>query len=174
MIALAAFHEFVNSYYQRHPDRYRDFSLTLVGVTDDFIARQISLIGESILGKCFNIVNEVSHEKSLAITRECNAVICCSFNEALPLYVIEAMGFAHIVLRNECGGLDEQLRDGVNGFRIDSSDVRQFAGVLERVLNKASMEDSKLQAMGIASQQMILSLQRAHAAAILDLQAALT
>jgi hypothetical protein len=64
----------------------------------------------------------------------------------------------HIVLRNDAGGMEEQLDEGVNGFRIDSRDIRQFAHVLEMVLNKTTMSDARLQAMGRASQEMITRL----------------
>ena len=91
------------------------------------------------------------HSKS---RETCNAVICSSFNETGPLYVVEGMRAGHIVLRNDVG-MREQLDDGVNGFRIDSQDVRQFAGVLESVLNKTTMSDRRLQAMGRASQEIV-------------------
>jgi glycosyltransferase involved in cell wall biosynthesis len=170
MIALAAFQDFVTRYYRENPTHYRDFSLTLVGMTNDHIAAQIVSVGRSILGDSLRVVGETSHEEHLAITRECNAVICCSFNEALPLFVMEAMSVGHIVIRNDCGGLEEQLQDGVNGFRIDSSDVAEFSRVLESLLNKASMTDRQLHAMGRASQHMLRSLHRAHATAIECLQ----
>jgi hypothetical protein len=51
--------------------------------------------------------------------------------------------------------MEEQLEEGVNGFRIDSTDIRQFAAVLARVLNKKTMADSRLQAMGRASQEIV-------------------
>jgi glycosyltransferase involved in cell wall biosynthesis len=172
MVAVSAFHEFVRSYYEANPARYRDFSLTLVGMTNDYIAAQIVSIGKSILGDSFHVMGEISHSEALKVTRECNAVICCSFNEALPLYVIEAMSMGHIVIRNGSGGLEEQLKDGVNGFRIDGSDVRQFASMLERLLNRTSMTDRQLHAMGRTSQRMLTALSREHSDAIEDLQVA--
>jgi glycosyltransferase involved in cell wall biosynthesis len=158
MIALAAFHDFVKSYYEKKPDAYRPFTLTMVGMTDDFIGKQIRSIGSSVLGERLAIVPSVSHRTALEITATCNAVICCSFNEALPLYVLEGMSMGHIVLRNDAGGMEEQLAETVNGFRIDSGDVRQFADVLEVVLNRQGMPDGRLQAMGRASQEMTARL----------------
>jgi glycosyltransferase involved in cell wall biosynthesis len=158
MIALVAFHEFLKSYYEQSPEAYRQFTLTLVGMTDDFIGKQIRTIGSSVLGDRLEIVPSVSHKRALDITRGCNAVICCSFNEALPLYVIEGMAMGHIVLRNDVGGMEEQLDEAVNGFRIDSRDVRQVASVLKAVLNRQAMPDVRLQAMGRASQEMIAGL----------------
>jgi len=157
-IALAAFHEFMKAHYDRDPAAYRPFTLTLVGMTDDYIAQQICSIGSTILGKRFEVFSSVSHETSIELTRTCNAVICCSFNEALPLYVIEGMCAGHLVLRNDSAGMEEQLDEGVNGFRIDSNDVRQVARVIERVLNKRTMTDERLQAMGSASQQLVARL----------------
>ena len=158
MVALAAFHEFMKAHYEPDPAAYRPFTLTLVGMTDDYISEQIRSIGSTVLGERLKVFPVVSHDESVAITRDCNAVICCSFNETGPLYVIEGMCCGHIVLRNDAGGMEEQLADGLNGFRIDSTDVRQFAGVLERVLNKTTMADPELQSMGRASQDIVSQL----------------
>jgi glycosyltransferase involved in cell wall biosynthesis len=155
MVAMAAFHEFMKAHYEIDPEAYRPFTLTLVGMTDDYISKQILSIGSTVLGERLRAFSAVSHDKSLEITRDCNAVICCSFNEALPLSVIEGMSRGHIVLRNDAGGMEEQLDEGVNGFRIDGTDIRQFAGVLARVLDKRTMADSRLQTMGRASQELV-------------------
>jgi glycosyltransferase involved in cell wall biosynthesis len=127
-------------------------------MTDDFIGRQIQSIGSTILGERLKTVPVVSRERALEITGKCNAVICCSFNETGPIYVLEGMSRGHIVLRNDAGGMEEQLDETVNGFRIDSEDVRQFASVLEVVLNRQAMPDGRLQAMGRASQEMVAGL----------------
>lgn len=158
MVAVAAFHEFMKAHHEVDRDAYRPFTVTLVGMTDDYISEQIRSIGSTVLGERLNAIAAIPHEQALEITRECNAVICCSFNEALPLYVIEGMCCGHVVLRNDAGGMEEQLVDGLNGYRIDATDVRQFAGVLERVLNKRMMQDRQLQAMGRASQDLVAGL----------------
>jgi glycosyltransferase involved in cell wall biosynthesis len=153
MLALAAFHEFLNTHYRRAPASYRPFSLTLIGMTDDYIAEQICMIGTNILGDRLDIHPPVPHDTALEITRACNVVICSSLVETGPLYVLEAMRAGQVVLRNEVG-MREQLVEGVNGLGIDTQDVRQFAGVLERVLNKTTTSDAQLAAMGAASQEI--------------------
>ena len=60
MIALAAFHEFMKAYYERDPGTYRPFTLTLVGMTDDYIAEQIRSIGSNILGERLRVHPERS------------------------------------------------------------------------------------------------------------------
>jgi hypothetical protein len=154
-IALAAFHEFMKEHHAASPELYRPFTVTLVGVTDDYIGEQIETIGAAVLGERLTTIRSVTRGEALELTRTCNAVICCSFNEALPLTVIEGMVMGHVVLRNDAGGMAEQLDEGVNGFRVDSRDVRQFARVLEAVLNRSTMTDARLRAMGRASQEMV-------------------
>jgi hypothetical protein len=51
--------------------------------------------------------------------------------------------------------MQEQLDDGVNGFRLDGTDVRQFAATLARILDKKTMSDTQLQLMGRASQELV-------------------
>jgi glycosyltransferase involved in cell wall biosynthesis len=155
MIVMAAFHEFMNTYYEPDPDRYRSFTLTLVGMTEDYVSKQIASIGTTILGERLKVFPGVPHSRALGITNGCNAVICRSFNETGPLSVVEGMRHGHIVLRSDAGGMEEQLDDGVNGFRLDGADVRQFASVLARVLDKQAMPDAQLQMMGRASQELV-------------------
>jgi glycosyltransferase involved in cell wall biosynthesis len=158
-LAIAAFNELIHTALARNPGTYRDFSLVLIGIGDDYVSRQIRSIGTNVLGERLEIVPHVSRDRALEITSGCNAVICCSLNEAFGLYVAEGMAMGHVVLRNDVCGQYEQLRDGVNGFRVDSSDVGKFAGVLERVLNKSTTSNEDLQRMGRVSQQMIAPFQ---------------
>jgi glycosyltransferase involved in cell wall biosynthesis len=155
LIALFAFDHFLRSSYQANPDRYRPFSLSLVGIGDDYVSEHCRLLGAAWLGDRLRTYPRMSHKKALAVAHGCNAVICCSFNEAFPLYVAEGMAMGHVVVRNDAGGVDEQLVEGVNGYRIDSDDIVQIGGVIEQMLNREKTSDGKLQKMGRASQELI-------------------
>jgi glycosyltransferase involved in cell wall biosynthesis len=171
LIAVAAFNEFLETSYRWNPEAYRDFSLRLVGIGNDYVSQQIRSIGESVLGKRLAILPSVSRQQALEIASGCNAVICCSLNEAFCLYVAEGMAMGHVVLRNESGGVDEQLAEGINGFRIDSSDIKQVAAVLETVLNRTTTSDGELQKMGRASQEIIAPFRHyAYAAPLEELE----
>ena len=65
------------------------------------------------------------------------------------------MALGHVVVRNDAGGVDEQLVEGVNGYRIDSDDIVQIGGVIEEMLNIEKTSDGALQKMGKASQELI-------------------
>ncbi len=153
LIALPAFQQFLLKYRESNPDQYRDFSVHFVGVNEDYISQQIKSVGHAVLGKRLHIHPSIPKAEAMEVTAACNAVICCSLNETFALYVAEGMAMGHVVLRNNSAGIDEQLKDGVNGYFIDSEDIKQFADVIEKLLNK-NTTDKQLMQMGMESQRM--------------------
>jgi len=148
LIALSAFQRFIDTYYNKDPSKYRDFSVHFVSIAEDYVSTQIKTIGNVVLGKKLHLYPSLPRDEALEITKKCNAVICCSLNETFALYVAEGMMMGHVVLRNGSAGVDEQLVDGKNGYYIDSDDINQFAEVLERLLNKKSSSNETLYKMG--------------------------
>lgn len=155
MIAIAAFNEFLTSYYQKDQSKYREFTLHFVSIADDYISQQVRSIGQTLLGKRLKFYPSMPKAKVLEVYAKCNAVVCCSLNETFALYVAEGMFMGHLVLRNNSAGVDEQLKDGVNGLFIDHTDVKQFAAQIEKILNKKTNSDQQLRDMGQASQKII-------------------
>jgi glycosyltransferase involved in cell wall biosynthesis len=168
LMAMSAFYSFMKDYYEKSPNKYRDFTLNLVGIGDDYVSQQIKVIGK-LLGKRLKIYESMPYEDSLAVTRSCNAVICCSLNETFALYVAEGMYMGHVLLRNNSAGMEEQLKDGVNGLFIDTTDIKQFTSAIERLLNK-QISDDKLRQMGEASQAIIKPYSKNTYIKILDLK----
>ena len=80
--------------------------------------------------------------------------------EAFGLYIAEGMYMGHVVLRNDCSGVEEQLKPGVNGYQIIDGDLQQFTDVIETILNKAKTSDHALEQMGHASQKMVAAYAR--------------
>ncbi len=167
-LAVAALAMFDARYRRADPDRYRDFSLTLLAVGDDYVSRQLKAIASSSLGDAFVSLPSVSRDEALAITRRCNANICCSLNESFALYVAEGMQMGHVILRNGTAGCAEQLRDGDNGYFI-TDDVMQFAAQVERLLNRSNTNEQLAQ-MGRVSQDIARGFaESSYVEGILDL-----
>lgn len=155
MLALMAFYRFLKDHFEASPSSYRPFKLHLVAIGDDYLSQQIKWISQSVLQKHVVLYPSLPKNKALEVTAGCNAVICCSLNETFGLYVAEGMQMGHIVLRNNSAGMDEQLRDGKNGYFIDHTDIEKFTKVIEKILNKKKTSNKDLQKMGITSQKMI-------------------
>ena len=60
-----------------------------------------------------------------------------------------------LVLRNNSAGVDEQIIDGRNGFKLSMFDTNQIARMIEKTLNKNKTPNKTLLAMGKKSQEMI-------------------
>lgn len=158
LIALAAFNEFMHRYHAKQPKLYRDFTLHLFSIGNDYMSQQIKWVGNSLLGKHVATYSSMPQREVFEKYASCNAVICCSLNETFALYVAEAMLMGHVVLRNNTAGVDEQLHEGKNGYLIDHTDVPAFAATLEKILNKRT-SDAELAQMGRTSQQMMAPYQ---------------
>ena len=159
MFALAAFENFMVSYFSERPERYRNFTLSLIGVRESENAQRLKQRGEALLGDRFKIFPRMSPEAILGLTASLNATICCAEHEGFPLYVAKAMAMGHVLLRNDSGGSEEQLVDGLNGFAI-TDDTDQFAAMIERLLNREKTSNDDLQAMGMASQHSLSPIER--------------
>ncbi len=154
-ITLIAFDKFIRKYYSKNPEQYRDFSLHLVSISNDYVSRQIKAIGSDILGKKMQIYESMPKSKVLNVYSKCNAVICTSLSETFALYVAESMFMGSVVLRNSSAGSDEQLINGKNGYKLSMFDTDQIASVIEKILNKKKTSDKALLEMGKTSQEII-------------------
>lgn len=156
VLALSALQHFIDNYYSKDPTSYRPVSLHLVAITkDDYLSQQIRWISNSILKDHVQIYEPLPKDEALQITRKCNVVLCASLNETFGLYIAEGMLMGHIVLRNNCSGVDEQLEDGVNGYLIDHTDIIDIASRIEQIANKSKTTNANLSSMSKASQQII-------------------
>lgn len=148
-----AFVQFLNTYYKANRLQYRDFELVLVGLSDDFISRQL-ILHKSALKNHFSYHGKVTWLDDLDIVSKGNMTICYSMREALPLFVFEGMINGHPVLRNDSSGMEEQLVDGKNGYYLATHDFDQVVDTIEKVLNKQKTSNELLSRMSKKSYDM--------------------
>ena len=99
----------------------REINITMVGAGLHPQLDRISTRSIDILKRKLTILPMLEEAPYLDVLDKANAVICLSQYETLPLYISEAMARGCIVLRNDCGGLEEQLKQGVNGILLGKS-----------------------------------------------------
>jgi glycosyltransferase involved in cell wall biosynthesis len=153
LYALAAFYR---QHFQASPSSYREFTLTFVGIEDDWYSRQV-VRHRRILGDRVVIQPKMTRESCLDLIREANVTICYSQSETLPIFVVEGMLAGHPILRNDCSGVEEQLEDGRNGFRLDTEDFWQVVDTFERVLNRSQTTNEQLAGMSARSHAIALA-----------------
>ena len=148
-----AFVQFYNQYYKDNRKNYRDFELVYIGLSSDFLSRQVKAHADALKGH-FKTHGRVTWEEDLDIVSKGNITICYSIREALPLFVFEGMISGHPILRNDSSGKAEQLIEGKNGWCLETNDFDQVVSVIEGVLNKGKTPDNKLANMSEASYEI--------------------
>ncbi len=148
-----AFTSFFNNYYKGNEAKYRDFSLTVVGLSDDpkyveskLYSDRVRVAAKALRERVILYDHQPEH-KTLEIIRENNLTILYSLYECLPRVVFDGMAFGHPLLRNDCSGYEEQLVDGVNGWRTSTEDWQGLVSSIEEILNKGKTSNSKLASM---------------------------
>jgi glycosyltransferase involved in cell wall biosynthesis len=157
LYALAAFYR---QFFQRYRARYREFNLTFAGVEEDWYSQQV-LHHQGVLGDRLIVHPKMTREPCLDLIREANMTVCYSLSETMGIFVFEGMLAGHPILRNDCSGIDEQLEEGENGYRLDTNDYWQVVETFERVLNRRKTSNEQLAAMSARSHTIALA-QREH------------
>jgi glycosyltransferase involved in cell wall biosynthesis len=156
---IYAFIEFKQRYFDKDPDKYRDFSLTYIGMGSDFLSRQILKHTDKGLGKRFRHYGKISHEACLDYVLDANFTVCYSMRECLPMFVYEGMIAGHPLLRNDSSGLEEQLVADKNGYYLDSKDFEQVVQTIEKACNKTKTTNDHLASMSKLSYGMASKLE---------------
>ena len=95
-------------------------------------------------------------DKALSITKDSNVTITYSSDESYSMVTIEGMVFGHPIIRSEASGVDEQLKPGVNGFQVETTDLYTLVSAVEEILNKDKTSTKKLVSMSKMSNKIAM------------------
>ena len=114
------------------------FHYTIIagGRDQENILYQIHDLG---LNKCVSFINDkLSHDEVLKKVSECDLFLLPSLEEGISNAVLEAMALGIPVISTDCGGMNEIINNGENGFLVPVRNVDSMAGAIRnfRVLDK--------------------------------------
>jgi glycosyltransferase involved in cell wall biosynthesis len=127
-----------------------DFDYTIVGINqDEELMVQCSQLG---LGDRVHFLPSQSFEKVQSLIQEADVLLLASIEEGIANVVLEAMALGTLVVLTDCGGLDEVIINGENGFLIPARNSTSIAEVLQRV---ATLSVNEYQQMTLSARKMI-------------------
>lgn len=124
---------------------------------------KISLYGNGeinsieLLIKQYNLTNiiecpgAVNFTEICEILRDCDIFILPSYNEGLPIAILEAMSYSLPVISTPIGGIPEVLKDGENGFLITPGDKK----ALYNTIIKLATDKEQRMSMGELSYRKV-------------------
>ncbi|WP_292433603.1 glycosyltransferase family 4 protein [Methylobacter sp.] len=95
------------------------------------------------------------------LLREADIFVLPSYNEGLPVSILEAMSLGIPVITTPVGGIPEVVKDHVNGFLISPGDIPALQNLLEQLGSDPAMRDligsaARLSIQGQYSKEIIL------------------
>jgi glycosyltransferase involved in cell wall biosynthesis len=101
-----------------------------------------SRVAELGLSDNVDVLGWVGGKERTALLREGTIFVLPSYNEGLPMSVLEAMAHGVPVVATRVGGIPEAVRDGVEGFLIEPGDVRALRDRLSELLDSPELSAS--------------------------------
>ncbi len=135
--------------------RFRQIHLTLIGIDQETSYGKFIADLALPMKKFVSIYPPMKKTEVEEIVSNCNAVICVSNYEALPLFVSESMAKGQLVFRNDCSGQEEQVSDLQNGILIRLEDVQDASEKIISLLDRSITSDETLKKMGQVSRAMV-------------------
>jgi glycosyltransferase involved in cell wall biosynthesis len=110
----------------------------------------VSFIDPAAMNK-IKFHNHLNQAKLSEFYQQADIVVNPSISESFGMAVIEANSYGLPVIVSNIGGMDELVQDGVNGYKIDPSDINLF---YKRIIELLT-DDDKRNAMGKNGEKLI-------------------
>jgi len=93
----------------------------------------------------------VSGEEKVRLLSRAHIYVLPSYNEGLPVSLLEAMSWQVPVISTRVGGIPEQVRDGVDGILIDAGDQVALSAAIVKLAKDATLRKK----MGMAARNQV-------------------
>lgn len=98
-------------------------------------------------------IDGLPYEEMLEQMKNHDVLILPSVEEGIANVVLEAMSMGLPVITTNCGGMDEVIQDGLNGFMVP---VRNTEAMAEAVIRYSELSNSEIESMCRAAHETIL------------------
>jgi len=107
------------------------YAIIAGGKDDENLLYQIHDLG---LAENVTFINGLPHEKVIEMVSNSTLFLLPSVEEGISNAVLEAMALGVPVLSTDCGGMDEVIDNGKNGFIVSARDPDSMAGAIRKFI----------------------------------------
>jgi glycosyltransferase involved in cell wall biosynthesis len=81
------------------------------------------------------LISALDHADALRLLNETDVLVLPSRDETMPIAILEAMGIGKAVISADVGGINEWIRDGMNGLLVEKENPDALAEALSKGAN---------------------------------------
>ena len=127
-------------------------SLTIAG--DGDLENAHALIKDLDLTNRIVVHDWVNSEERDALLAKSDVFVLPSYNEGLPMAVLEAMSFGLPVVTTPVGGIPELISHGTEGLLIDPGNIQELSSAMQTLIKDEDMRNS----LGAKARERVASL----------------
>jgi glycosyltransferase involved in cell wall biosynthesis len=128
------------SVISQNKDEYQGkLSLTIGG--DGEVERLKTYLKDHDLNQICKYVGWVDGNMKKDLLQACDVLALPSYNEGLPIAILEAMSYGKPILTTHVGGIPEVVKDGVNGYVITPGDKVAMEAGIDKLINNKSLQE---------------------------------
>ncbi len=120
---------------------------------DGEIENAKNLVTANNLNNRVKIKGWITGEKIDIAYRSSDIFILPSYDEGLPMSILEAMSYGLPVIATNIAGIPDQIAEGVNGYMIEPGDIKSLAEKIDFLANTLELRNS----MGREGYEMVKS-----------------
>ncbi len=124
----------VVEYFRLHQKELAgNFKLTIAGAGDT--DQLLQIINKGNLNSIIEYKGWIAGKAKDELIQDCDVFILTSYNEGLPMSILESMSFGKPVIAGNVGGIPRIVRPGENGWLTAPGDIEALATVFNEIEN---------------------------------------
>ena len=135
---------------KNNKEKYEGKILLLIG-GDGETEKVVNYIKQNNLDNIVKFKGWISGRQKILLLNQADTYILPSYNEGLPISVLEAMSYSLPIISTNVGGIPEILKHGVNGYLIHPGNKNE----IEESINNLISDKGLREKMGRASRYMV-------------------
>ena len=135
---------------KNNKEKYEGKILLLIG-GDGETEKAVNYIKQNNLDNIVKFKGWISGRQKILLLNQADTYILPSYNEGLPISVLEAMSYSLPIISTNVGGIPEILKHSVNGFLIHPGNKNE----IEESINNLISDKGLREKMGRASRDMV-------------------
>lgn len=148
--------DLIHAFSQIPLDQRQKVILTLAG--DGEVEQTRNLVKHLKLENCTHVLDWIDERERNNLLANADVFILPSYNEGLPMALLEAMSWGLPVIATPVGGIPEVVIPNQNGLLVNPGNIQQLIKAIQSLIND---EDLRLR-LGQAARASVLSLDITH------------